>query len=60
MSSVKTPSFHDDPFLTSVFGCGRRVSSLFISATYILSVFHVVLPTKGLDHEVPLRLKTAA
>jgi cytochrome P450 len=58
-------SFHDDPLLTSAFGFGRRVcpgrhfvdSSLFISASCILSVFQVGPPKDELGQEIPIEFR---
>ncbi|KAH9994294.1 cytochrome P450 [Russula vinacea] len=58
-------SFRDDPLLTSAFGFGRRVcparhfvdSSLFISVSCILCVFHVGPPKDELGHDIPVAFK---
>ncbi len=57
--------FCDDPLLTSAFGFGRRLcparhfvdSSLFISFSCILSVFHVGAPKDEYGNEIPVALE---
>ncbi|KAH9971777.1 cytochrome P450 [Russula compacta] len=58
-------TFRDDPLLTAAFGFGRRLcpgrhfvdSSLFISVSCILSVFHVGAPMDELGNEIPIAIK---
>ena len=58
-------AFRDDPLLTSAFGFGRRLcparhfvdSSLFISFSCVLSVFHVGPPKDELGNDIPVTLK---
>lgn len=57
--------FIDDPLLTSAFGFGRRLcparhfvdTSLYISFSCILSVFHVGPPKDELGNEIPITIE---